>query len=76
MIKEAEAIERLQNEFNKNILLEAFIFEDIPIEASTTEELDIIEREYEPIGGDVDESNSEEPQLEIMGTFQTIKFKN
>lgn len=72
LIKEIEAVQRLEREFISNKIKELFLFDDKLI---TEEEKDNNNSEIEPMGGDIDELYNDEP-LDIMGTFQTIKFKN
>lgn len=80
-IKEESAIELLKNEFNKNITDKFYIFTDeskTNIEVETEEDEDIIDDEGN-VDSDLDgviDTDYEEEKLDILGTFQTVKFKN
>lgn len=77
-IKEKEAIERLESVFNENKRNEIYTF-DID---NDTEIINCDENDSEVAMPDLDseeddiEDISEEDRLDIMGTFQTIRFKN
>jgi hypothetical protein len=73
LIKEIGATKRLEEEFTNNKLQELYLFDEQS--DNKKNQSNVIVSEIEPMGGDVDELYNDEP-LDIMGTFQTIKFKN
>lgn len=81
VIKENEAVELLNNKFMKNITDKLYMFSDdndIIIEKDMQDNEDIIDDE-----GNVDshsdgivDTDYDEDKLDILGTFQTVRFKN
>lgn len=81
-IKETEAVDMLNNEFSKHIINKLYLFEDC--ESSNTEENtnnnneDIVDNEGN-VDSDYDgiiDADYDEEKLDILGTFQTVRFKN
>lgn len=77
-IKEEEAIKLLDKEFNKSITDKLYIFsEDNDSSSEQTDQNSIDDNEeidnnlYE-----ADDINCDEEKLDILGTFQTVRFKN
>lgn len=80
-IKDNKAIEMLNNEFVKNITDELFMFTEENLIIDKTEEqenIDVIDDEGN-VDSDLDgiiDTDFEEEKLDILGTFQTVRFKN
>lgn len=74
IIRENEAVELLNKEFTRNIIDKPYMFPEYvqEIESKDDQEEECIEI-Y-----DVDDENNqdEEEKLDILGTFQTVRFKN
>ncbi|WP_017416619.1 hypothetical protein [Clostridium tunisiense] len=75
LIKDSGAILRLENEFGNNKLLAPTYLEEAYQNIETLDLNYIESQEFVCTDEDEDELYKEEP-LEIMGTFQTVKFKN
>lgn len=80
-IKENEAIRLLNDKFMKNITNELYIFlngEDIIVEEDIQDNEDIVDDEGN-VDSDSDgivDTDYDEDKLDILGTFQTVRFKN
>lgn len=80
-IKENEAVKLLNNKFMKNITNEVYMFSDdndIIIEEDIQNNEDIIDDEGN-VDSDSDgiiDTDYDEDKLDILGTFQTVRFKN
>lgn len=81
IIKENEAVKLLNSEFTKNIIDKLYMFLDDNnsiSEADIQDDEDIIDDEGN-VDSDLDgivDTDYDEEKLDILGTFQTVRFKN